>query len=318
MIPAAEQERRRVHCAMKGEGIVRRSKAARWRTFADFLRIGIAELSRAVTLHDRPEVSIQIDPMPNAETQNLTALVEKQTGYPVAVEIVEEMTDHSKVISARPDAPAHIIKINATHRQHSDYLTAMQCWMLLILWSNPARVPKMVFQSEAHDALLEKCAGADEHSDLTDAGKDLAAKLYVNGLLNQLNSMPIEIRALSLCHELCPSLREMQEEAVNAYLRILSQTLSPKVMQRIPRWIFEGNVGMSAAFVLNWARLSGSNLCLLPYESTGHIERGQKLLGEVDAALDRTSESHTQIVDAWARQLSLDNVYRWEFSDRTQ
>ena len=73
---------------------------------------------------------------------------------------------------------------------------------------------------------------------------------------------------------------------------------------------------MNAALALNWARLSGSRLCLLPYESTGHLDAGQKLLDAVDAPPAQTSENHLRTVDAWAEQLSLRTLYRWELSNR--
>ena len=75
-------------------------------------------------------------------------------------------------------------------------------------------------------------------------------------------------------------------------------------------------MAMNAALALNWARLSGSRMCLLPYESTGHVAAGQKLLDAVDAASAHTSENYMRTVDAWAAELSLRTLYRWELSNR--
>jgi hypothetical protein len=61
----------------------------------------------------------------------------------------------------------------------------------------------------------------------------------------------------------------MQAESYNAHLRSISEVFSPKIKQIAPPDAYQKNVAMNAALALNWARLSGSRLCLLPYESTG-------------------------------------------------
>jgi len=73
---------------------------------------------------------------------------------------------------------------------------------------------------------------------------------------------------------------------------------------------------MNAALAGSWARLSGNRLALLPYESLGYAAAGQRLLDALDALPGMTAESHTGTVDAWARQLAMDTLYHWEFSDR--
>jgi hypothetical protein len=144
------------------------------------------------------------------------------------------------------------------------------------------------------------------------------ANYYVEGLLKQLHSEPLEIRVVNLCFDSCPSLRDSQAELLTAHLRGISGAFSPKVRDRSPQEAFQKNMAMNAALALNWARLSGSRLCLLPYESTGYIDAGQKLLDAVDAEPGQTSANHLRTVDSWAGQLSLRTLYQWEFSDRSQ
>jgi hypothetical protein len=43
------------------------------------------------------------------------------------------------------------------------------------------------------------------------------ANYYVEGLLKQLHSEPLEIRVVNLCFESCPSLRDMQAELFNKF-----------------------------------------------------------------------------------------------------
>ena len=63
--------------------------------------------------------------MNNADTQRMIDLVERQTGYRVTVDVISGNYEHAQMISARPEAPAHIIRVNADRRQHADYIVAL-------------------------------------------------------------------------------------------------------------------------------------------------------------------------------------------------
>lgn len=256
--------------------------------------------------------------MSNPDTQNMIDLVEQQTGYRVTVDVISGIYEHAQMISARPEAPAHIIRVNADRRQHADYIVAVQCGMLLVLWSDPTNVPSMAFDKSKCDFLAGKWAKTKQIAALPAETAATTANFYVEGLLKQLNSTPLEIRVANLCFESCPSLRDMQAESFNAHLRGISEAFSPKIKERAPPEVFQKNVAMNAALALNWARLSGSRLCLLPYESTGHVDAGQKLLDAVDAAPAQTSENHMRTVNAWAEQILLRTLYRWDLSNRRQ
>ena len=59
--------------------------------------------------------------MTKADTQNMIDLVERRTGYRVTVDVISGIYEHAQMISARPEAPAHIIRVNADRRRHADY-----------------------------------------------------------------------------------------------------------------------------------------------------------------------------------------------------
>lgn len=254
--------------------------------------------------------------MTNPDTQNMIDLVERQTGYRVMVDVISGIHDHAQMISARPEAPAHMIRVNADHRQRADYIVAVQCGMLLVLWSDPSNVPGMAIEKAKCDFLADTWAKTNQLAAMSAETAARTANFYFESLLRQVNSAPLEIRVANLCYESCPSLREMQAESFNAHLRGISGAFSPKVKETAPPDVFQKNMAMNAAVALNWARLSDSRMCLLPYESTGHVNAGQKLLDIVDAASAHTSENHMRTVDAWAEELSLRTLYRWELSNR--
>ena len=256
--------------------------------------------------------------MGNADTQNMIDFVERQTGYRVTVDVISGINEHAQMISARPEAPAHLIRVNADRRQHADYIVAVQCGMLLVLWSDPTKVPGMAFEKSKCDFLAGKWAKTKQLAALPADTAARTASFYVESLVRQVSSNPLEIRVANLCYESCPSLRDMQAESFNAHLRGISEAFSPKIKELAPPDVFQKNMAMNAAVALNWARLSGSRMCVLPYESTGHVAAGQKLLDAVDAASAHTSANHMQTVDTWAEQLSLRTLYRWELSNRRQ
>ena len=256
--------------------------------------------------------------MSNPDTQHLIDLVEQQTGYRVTVDVISGIYEHAQMISARPGAPAHLIRVNVDHRQHADYIVAVQCCMLLVMWSDPTKVPGMAFEKSKCDYLADKWARTKQLAVLPAENAAAMAKYYVEGILKQLYSAPLEIRVVNLCFESCPSLRGMQAELVTAHLRGISGAFSPKLRDRAPQEAFQKNMTMNAALALNWARLSGSRLCLIPYESTGYIDAGQKLLDAVDSEPGQTSANHLRTVDSWAGQLALRTLYQWEFSNRSQ
>ena len=96
--------------------------------------------------------------MGNADTQHLIDLVERQTGYRVTVDVISGIYEHAQMISARPGTPAHVIRVNADYRQHADYIVAVQCGMLLVLWSDPTKVPGMAFEKSKCGYLADKWA----------------------------------------------------------------------------------------------------------------------------------------------------------------
>ncbi len=73
-------------------------------------------------------------------------LVEDQTGYRVSVDLISGIQEHAQMISARPGSPVHLIRVNDTQRAFADYIVAVQCGMLLVLWSDPSKVPAIVLE----------------------------------------------------------------------------------------------------------------------------------------------------------------------------
>ena len=73
---------------------------------------------------------------------------------------------------------------------------------------------------------------------------------------------------------------------------------------------------MNAALALGWSEISGDRIALLPYESTGNLEFAKQLFAKLQEIPDLVSSAYTGVVDTWAGILSLQGLYRWDFSNR--
>jgi hypothetical protein len=100
--------------------------------------------------------------MNNVDTKRMIELVELRTGYRVTVDVVSGIYEHAQMTSARPEAPAHVIRVNADRRQFADYIVAVQCGMLLVLWSDATKVPAMAFEKAKCDWLAGKWSKAKQ------------------------------------------------------------------------------------------------------------------------------------------------------------
>jgi hypothetical protein len=97
--------------------------------------------------------------MTHSDTQRLIARVEELTGYPVAVETGAGFYEQAQMMSAQSGAPVHLIRVNERLRDQADYVVAAQCGMLLVMWSDPARVFGMAFNDAACSILATEWAG---------------------------------------------------------------------------------------------------------------------------------------------------------------
>jgi hypothetical protein len=254
--------------------------------------------------------------MTHPDTQNLINLVEEVTGYRATIDVIDGINESARMVSARPGSPAHLISVNSKQVRYADYIVAIQCGMLLVLWSDPSRVPNMVSESAKCDYWGKRWAQSKQLRSLPQGGAMKMAGFYLQGLIHQLQSMPLEIRVTRFCFETCPGLRDMQYEMVTANLRQLSEVFSPQIRAQAPAEVFDRNVAMNAALAKAWGDLIESKLPMIPYEATGFLERAEKLVAAVDALPEATSESHLKSVDSWAEQLGMSSLFRWESSNR--
>ena len=246
----------------------------------------------------------------------MIASVEEATGYRVTIDVIDGIQENAQMISARPGNPVHLIRVNSAHRRYADYIVAVQCGMLLVMWSDPTKVPALVLDQQKCDYWSKRWSGSKQMESMPRDSALRMANLYLQGLIQQVQSLPMEIRVARICFENCPGLREMQHEMLSTHLRNLTEILAPKIKQQVPAELFDKNVAMNAAIAKAWGVLSDSRLPTIPYEAIGYLEKGENLLAVLDALPENTSENHVKVVNAWADQLGMSSLFSWKYTNR--
>ena len=252
--------------------------------------------------------------MTSPETQMLMDMVEKKTGYGVSILVDDKISTHAGMVSATSLTPMHIVKVNPKYEKYGDYLIALQCAMLLIKWGDPNRIPDFVVLNDKAKSLLEKFSNLTKKQGVPSEAANEYAKMIVTGVLQQLNSIPIQIISMDMITELCPGLQDLQRESVNNEMREASRSFSKRIRKMTPKAIFDQNVSMNAAYAIRWSQISGNKTVLLPYRSLGYINKGNRLIDIYAAEVQKSDpDRYIGIVDGWAMILKMDDWYEWRY-----
>ena len=181
------------------------------------------------------------------------------------------------------------------------------------MWSQPAGVPEFRLVAEKVKEAAFRAANFQGLAMLPRPQAESMGQTMVTGLLQQLRSTPSELLGIEYCYNECPSLRQMQAEAVNANLRKNTESLKPEIKEFTPPDIYEKSQIMCAALARFWCGVIKSNLPMLPYVSIGVEDRANVLLHKFLKATGSLGERSVKTVDAWAEDLDLKGMYKWTF-----
>jgi len=260
--------------------------------------IKLTLLAVASIICNHPAVSSDID--------RILGMVKEKTGYPAIVSLEPNMSLHSKMNAATKSAPVHVIFLNPQYDGMSNFLVAMQSAMILYKWANPTRIPKFTVSDDRMNALAKKVAPGNTGEMLIPG--------FVQPLLLQLVSMPLQIMTSDWLYKEFPGLRDEQISYMTADLREASRCLSPEVKKIAPKPVFENSISMGSAYALWWSQIEGSQVALLPYKVMGYLDKGQELLDALNT-IPADNERWMKVVDAWAKKLGLNGYYQWQFEN---
>ena len=215
--------------------------------------------------------------MGSAGTQKMIGLVKEKTGYGVSIIVDKDIQTHASMVSASTRSPMHVIRVNPTYEKYGDYLVAVQCAMLLIKWGDPNRIADFVVRNEKANLLINEYSEDIVKKGFSSDAATQYARMIVTGVLQQLNSIPIQMLSMDMVDNLCPDLKDLQEESVKNELREATRSFSKKIQKATPKSIFDKNASMNAAYAYKWSLISGNRSVLLPFKSLGYVNKGRKL-----------------------------------------
>ena len=253
----------------------------------------------------------------NAETAKLIALVEKETGFRVTVGTTDNATADAEMISAAPGHPVHLINVSTRCLTVADYIVAVQCVMLLTMWSHPQGVPVFEVVPEKLDYAIRKAAGCRGLAKLPQALAEQTVTKMVLGLLHQLISTPSELIAMEYCHRECPGLLGQQADALAQILRRNTGNLRAEIKEMAPPEIWIANQSLCATLARGWCDLIEDEVAMLPYNSIGVEGTAKKLVGICRSVRGTMGERSVGTVDRWANELGLRSLYTWAFRKKT-
>lgn len=244
---------------------------------------------------------------------DLIEKVRKVTGYPVVSKLEKSLGQDvtSCLQTGSPENPVHVVLISESVVPFQNFQLGVQCLLILLKYKdgrlleiapNPVRVTALQNQLTSGHSI-----------------QSLEARMVpemLGVLLEQLNSMPIEIIAMYLMKERAPELEPERQLAAGALAKaLIAGAIDPVPMRRIvPQEIYSRNFSMNAA--LAWALADQGNQFqpLHEFRRLGFSDSGRKLFAalQVLAQDKNVSDFYKLSVDTWAGLLKMQDWYFWD------
>ena len=260
--------------------------------------------ARRVTLPPRMELT--------STTNAVLQLVEKTTGLPVIVQADTSMRILAAIKIAQGTAPAHLLTYNPKVAANLNYAVCFQCGFALRIFQAPEADRYAVGSSYQGKKEAERLVNEHLRNDKglnRDARLHIATQMY-DGIIRQLRSMPIGLRVDEWLRTTYPDLAEEQKALTVQQLQENTSSLRPDVRRFTPDKVRNASVAMSAATAAYWSRTWSDPLPLVPYKSTGDLDRGLALLKRWDD-LPGDPAADKQLIDAWGVDLGLNGWYEF-------
>ncbi len=247
----------------------------------------------------------------NSPAQMVVAQVEALTGCPVEVRQDASIKQMAVLAMARGQMRMHLIRIHPRFQDQADYLTCLECGFILRKYAVPPDA-RMDFAAnskgrrEIQEMVFEHYSNKRIPPDVL---RGLSEKLF-QGLMLQLISIPISMRVDVWVAVNFPELLDHQKTMVNHQLQDALDALRPDVKRIAPEKISKPSLTMNAAYAVFWSRRWDDPLLAMPYRAANLSFAGSHLL-EVFDAISPEPAHDIALVDAWAKSLKLNNVYRW-------
>lgn len=245
------------------------------------------------------------------EIKDLISQTESMSGYPLTIVSDGNLTTHSALSIARGTLQTNVIRFNPRFERLMDYIVAYHCGFLQRFFSAPTgtRMDFGVTESgRFHVEKLVKRLGFAKA--LPSSRLDSFCSQILMGLMTHLRSTPIGLRVESSIESEIPSIADQQKSGVEAQIQENLLPLNEGVKKMTPQPIYDATLSISAAYAMFWAEKWNQPQLVLPFTSTGHEEKGNRLI-EIFNEIPDAPESDRDLVDAWADELGIRSWHTW-------
>lgn len=246
----------------------------------------------------------------------ISEIVEK-TGYPIVVVETEGIGYDSLLSMAGKTQPFHQLAYVPEYRE-----------FLLHFIVNAAVKIRRVWDQTPGERLLPVSEATrlprDDEAELrrkfgnppTAVVEDLSTFLY-HGILQQLTSMPLDIRIEREIAKILPEHHEAQHAYLSRQVRDLESHFIPEMAAVTPDRIYAASTAMNVVLAEEAAEIADvepGRLCLqTPYRSLG-----KRLREQLHAVKEAGYRGDMMLTDAWAEELGLRDWYEWRRLDEVR
>ena len=240
--------------------------------------------------------------------------VESLSGKPVHIEATTNLPPNilANVKMARGALPFHMLEYQESLGASPDYVIVYQCGFIIRRHEIDVNNWQDFIATPEGEAVVRNWVTNNQKSAKPPQANATGLIHFLHsGLLSQVRSIPVGLRVDAWILQEFPDLLPLQEKALAKQLNDNASALRPDVQAAMPEQALAINISMSAAFAFFWAERLNQPQIALPYQATGYVERGMKLLDIVNRIPTDPSQD-TALIDAWGDTLGMRNWYRWQ------
>jgi len=239
----------------------------------------------------------------------IVSLVEEISGKAIDFQICENLYVDSLIIVARAKMPNHILKIKANQRKCLSETIAHECGHALRILSVAPKY-RLLSRSTTANVNFASAEITAEESSLPSELKLQMVDTWINGLVLQVNNLPVDIRIERWIFVTYPGLRMEQKEYLGKLAESCVSSFSKEREEITPPKVFRCNMAMVYTFLKAIGLLLGEDYSqhFAPYPEIGQCgEVLYKLLEDSDRGYLQDIET----TNDWAKVLGLSDWFSW-------
>ena len=253
------------------------------------------------------QLSNEYDILPTV--RDIVSLIGESTGKEVDFELLINLDTDGIAKIARERMPRHIIRIKENSTARVNHIIAHECCHILrVMQARPSQriVPSTNTWTtdKAFDALKSELSAVPARA------RDEIFKLWVNGIVNQLVNLPVDVRIERRLYKNYPEFRDIQKKSVEIDVENCLLGLSDQVRNNTIESIFKNSNAMVYAYLKGVYGITGKDY-RAEFEPYKDIARLGDLLF---ACLEHEDKGFTQDVETinkWAELLDIEDWFTW-------